>query len=591
MRTKGFIFLVWLVGMLHTQAGDHVTELWRTTLGTSGGTQYQANHAALDASDNLIVAGLVTTNIVNPGDRDVFLAKYNAGGSKLWEYRDRKRHSLGAELVKTDASGNLYVTLPDVPGDNFHLAYLKLSPSGTLIWRKVLSCMAGYSGFPHHALHVQSDGSSILLSWLVQEITPNQFTQTMAVTKFTPDGNVFWKTTLPGTRLVFGPGGLERNMHVDTAGNVFVTAVSIDGANRDEYTAFVLKLNPSGNQLWRTTFAHNSLTSILSGSAGVCVAGLGGWASLNNVGSVVHKNFNHGQHLQVLDVQTDGKFLVGHSLGERHFLVQPDGTSVWSADTLAYRTSNPVKDSAGGWLMAAHINHNTSVEYSLVSLRTDGNQRWRQPLVPFANQYYGPMDNDTFGGEHWLLRASNGSLRLICKQRPMLGDFYGIGIVSYRLETSTSGPAIVSTPSSVVNWDGANDLTLSFTVTGDGPLSYSVFSGVPQSESTITLPKENYPQARGFYRWDVTDVNGRRAATRNVLVQANQIRLFPEAGTGGSLRKTHIIADIFTRFRVEYSHDLIDWLPFEDRDQNTSLTIEVPADPAKNYFYRAFKIP
>jgi predicted lipoprotein with Yx(FWY)xxD motif len=586
MRTKGLIFLVWLVGMIHAQAGDHVTELWRTSLGSEAspfiegsGPEYRLQNATLDSQDKLILVGAIGQ--LSPRG---FIAKYSSSGSQLWEFQDTAAHA-EPQLLKTDAAGNIFITSGSVVDDPYTITLLKRSPEGTVLWSKEIACMSSSSLNPAHSLHVQADGTSYVRSSFVQETGPEEYDSLMAVTKFSPAGDTLWTTSLPGTKLLTGPDRPERLMHVDDAGNVLVAAISQDGGATN---AFALKLDAAGNLLWRTTFPAGSVTSILPGPQSICVGLDGGWARLSPDGTLLNKNMNLVM-LRVLDASANGQFLLESFYNKQHFLMDSDGTLAWTADTFANQLSYPIKDGAQGWLMVAHMDHNAGpAEYALISLRSDGNQRWRQELTPFPHQYRTSLSGTELG--YWLFRASDQTLRLVCKQGSGYFSTYGIGMVAYRVEESNAGPKIISTPPLAVDWDGTTDLSLHYTVTGDGPLSYGSDFTIPQSESTITISKDTYPGTQWFYRWDITDANGRRAATRNTLVRFNQLFLYPQVSPGDGSLSLNVWADFNSRFRLEYSTNMVNWLPWSKPEHANGTQIDVPKNSATNYFFRAIKV-
>jgi hypothetical protein len=580
MRTKGFIFLVWLVGMIHAQAGDHVTELWRTSLGIENQTRYDLTDAVLDSGDNVVVGGTEMENIATAYG---YIAKFNPAGEKLWNYSGLGDQFTAIESLKVDGSGNIYF----IARTNYTgrwVTYGKLSPAGTPLWHQEVNCMVAFSPGVHHSLQVQADGTSHLLTWLVLGESEDDLETTMAVTKFSAAGEVLWTKDLPGRHLVGGPTDMGEYMKVDAAGNVLVTGTTIEG---EDYRVFVLKLDADGNQLWRTVFPATAVTSVAAGPTGICVGLYEGFAILGTDGALVKKSLAHYAVIQTRDALANGQFLLQGLHDKRYILLNADGSIEWTAETQAIKLSNPIRDGNDGWFMAAHINHNGPPnEYSLIALRPDGNQRWRQPLIPFPGQDYQAFNSEYHAG-YWLLRASDGSLRLVCRQSAYLSETYGIGIASYRLEESESGPQITSTPPAVVDWDGTEDLVLNYTATGEGPLTYRTIYRIPTGDPTITISKNDYPGASDLYYWDVTDANGRRAATRNTLVRLNQVRLDFDPPR----HKVTAWGGYFTRVRMEYSTNLVNWQTWHYNPEGVGAAqIDLPIGTSTNYFFRAIKV-
>lgn len=129
---------------------------WMNKVGT---LDYEFNNAVcVDGSANVITAGTFTSSsltigssvLTNAGNKDVFVAKYDASGTPLWAIRIGNALDEYDPLVATDASGNIYVagnyessnlilgttTLinSSMPTSDFFL--VKLNASGTVIWAK-----------------------------------------------------------------------------------------------------------------------------------------------------------------------------------------------------------------------------------------------------------------------------------------------------------------------------------------------------------------------------------------------------------------------------------------------------------------------
>lgn len=128
---------------------------WSRQFGSVAGDG--ANAVAVDGSGNIYVAGftlgsLPGSNAGNSGGSDLFLIKYNAGGTLQWV---RQLGSAGADQAKgvaVDAAGNSYVTgstlgtLPGFGNSNAggeDLFLLKYDSAGVLQWVRQFGSVAG----------------------------------------------------------------------------------------------------------------------------------------------------------------------------------------------------------------------------------------------------------------------------------------------------------------------------------------------------------------------------------------------------------------------------------------------------------------
>jgi hypothetical protein len=131
--------------------------LWVRGLSTGGYTiDVEAPFIAADKYGNVYVTGgfhnpscvIVTTVLVNQGDDNIYLAKFNGLGNLLWAKRYGLSGHDDASTVATDTSGNIYIagsftsnnitfdgiTLPS--GGGYTGFVVKLDNGGTSIWAK-----------------------------------------------------------------------------------------------------------------------------------------------------------------------------------------------------------------------------------------------------------------------------------------------------------------------------------------------------------------------------------------------------------------------------------------------------------------------
>ncbi len=202
------------------------TRIWGTYF---GGPAYEfCNDLAIDASGNIFITGwtISSTGIATPGthqpvysDRlDGFVAKFNAGGARLWStYFGDTGFDLGLSAV-TDASGNVLVS-------GWTSSTSNIATAGAF--------QTAYGGGEADAFILKFAGAN---------------------------GALQWGTYYGGANNEYGDGFAS-----DAAGNLYMTGPVNSGnahstagthqpALRGVWDAFVAKFNPSGVRLWGTYF-------------------------------------------------------------------------------------------------------------------------------------------------------------------------------------------------------------------------------------------------------------------------------------------------------------------------------------------------
>ncbi len=125
--------------------------------GAGGGSNDEGYSLSTDVSGNIYLSGYFTQpanfgtiKLTSDGQADLFIAKYDPAGNVLWAKRAGGRGDDRAVALKTDASGNSYVTgfytndsisfgsiiVPDEEVDNSFVA--KYDTDGNVVWAKGL---------------------------------------------------------------------------------------------------------------------------------------------------------------------------------------------------------------------------------------------------------------------------------------------------------------------------------------------------------------------------------------------------------------------------------------------------------------------
>lgn len=150
-----------------------------------------------------------------------------------------------AGAMTVDGSGNVYVTGWSWSfGGSTDIATLKYGPDGTLLWEQRLG--NGYSN-RGNAVAVDSGGNVYVAG---KAYSPSTSSDDYIVVKYTPDGTLAWKRSYDGP----GHGADEaRAIGLDASGNVYVTGSSYGGASTGNDYA-TIKYSPLGRQLWVSRF-------------------------------------------------------------------------------------------------------------------------------------------------------------------------------------------------------------------------------------------------------------------------------------------------------------------------------------------------
>ncbi len=243
-----------VIGVNHVYAQTAVKAWTRL----AGSNNYDYGYAvAVDGSGNSIIAGATQGNLAggNAGRYDLFVAKYDPAGNRLWARQRGTAEREFAYGVATDPAGNIYVTGYTGAGLDGNSAYggwdvflMKFDAAGNWQWtrqdgtgpddegRAVATDSAGYiyvTGYVRGNFHgITRVGSSDVF-----------------ISKYNQAGSRLWS-------VLFGSEEVDESFGIgcDAAGNVFVTgwcSGSIEGnpylANGDN---FLVKYNTNGQRQW-----------------------------------------------------------------------------------------------------------------------------------------------------------------------------------------------------------------------------------------------------------------------------------------------------------------------------------------------------
>ena len=143
-----FILLLAFQAMLHSQSETLVNKTWEHAFGAPN--DYEWASSILDNAGNLITTGHTTINDTNT---ELLLLKQDPDGTMLWQQafqlaQDTKN---GGVALAVDASDNIYVagvTSTSSSLSDFNFLVLKYNSGGTKIWHQTFNGTGGGADVP-----------------------------------------------------------------------------------------------------------------------------------------------------------------------------------------------------------------------------------------------------------------------------------------------------------------------------------------------------------------------------------------------------------------------------------------------------------
>ncbi|MGK5094554.1 SBBP repeat-containing protein [Deltaproteobacteria bacterium TL4] len=231
----------------------------------SGGTDDFGNGIAVDNRGNVYVTGETDgsfNSFKNKGSRDILLIKYDANGGKQWETQWGTDDLDEGFKVSVDQQENVYVTgisggdldgLKNQGNNDVFLA--KYDGSGQKLWTHLIGSpyLEDVSG-----MAIDSSGNVYLTgeTWGNFENQSNQGLSDAYLVKFNSNGAILWTQMIATTLDDTGNG-----ITVDHLGNIYVsgyTHKSVDSENLDEEgNGFLAQYNSDGEVQWQTIFEND----------------------------------------------------------------------------------------------------------------------------------------------------------------------------------------------------------------------------------------------------------------------------------------------------------------------------------------------
>jgi hypothetical protein len=236
--------------------------------------QRRRNGAATDTLGNVYVAGKFTggatfgtTNLVDAGSGDVFVAKYDPEGNLLWAKRAGGTAVDEATGIATDAAGNAYVTgqftgtagfgtFTLVSAGSQDIFVAKYDTAGTVLW----ASRAGGTSFEEGlAVAANASGAVVVTGFFRETASFGAATLVSAgnadifVAGYSTTGTNLWAKRAGST-----DGDVGQGVCLDESGRSVVTGSitndvqfgSTTLTNAGERDVFIVSYDASGNVLW-----------------------------------------------------------------------------------------------------------------------------------------------------------------------------------------------------------------------------------------------------------------------------------------------------------------------------------------------------
>ncbi len=323
----------------------------------------------------------------NFGDKDIWLVKINVSGDIEWAKNYGSiQQDISYKTMQYPDGNYLVGGIQYVPSESNNVYLIKLDPSGNIIWEKSFGTPAN-EGI--HDMDLTDDGGCVLTGSITVNSSFN-----LLVTKVDLNGNQEWTVNYGGSGYDTGRGILQ-----DDDGNYVVvgSAGIIDGdvVGADSgHTAWMLKLDVSGNIIWQSTF---------------------GGSGIDGINSVVKNNVGF-----VLAGSTDSSELPGYKGSTDLWVIQTDdfGNMIWNkvlgGSGYDYMGGKISLSDDGGILIAALSDSNdgdVSLNYGgfdfwALKLDVSGNIIWETTIGGEKNETpYGILEADN--GYHYIIGYSN----------------------------------------------------------------------------------------------------------------------------------------------------------------------------------------
>ena len=266
------------------------TKQWTRLLGTAVSDSAWA--VAVDGGGNIFISGFTDGNLggeTNSGGTDAFLAKYNASGTLQWTRLLGNATLTYSYAVAVAGSGNIYISgmsRGSLDGETNagiqDIFVAKYNASGTRQWTRMLGSTVFdycYGVALDGSENVYAAGHSYGNFDGLANTDGSGATEDVFLVKFNSSGTKQWSVFHGGTG-----NDVASGLAVDTSGNAYIagnTNADLDGqTNVGGHDLFVMKYDTSGSRLWTqmlgTASGEYGRSVAVDGSGNAYLTGLTG---------------------------------------------------------------------------------------------------------------------------------------------------------------------------------------------------------------------------------------------------------------------------------------------------------------------------
>ena len=246
---------------------------WSSTFTVNTGGNVHAGAIALDPSGNVLITGSAYNGTTN--GYDLFVAKFNASGTKLWHqlYNGGGNSYDGGTAVVCGSNSNVYVSGgTSQAATNIDVVTICYNSSGTAQWTQTWNNVSYYDFAGGIGLVTSGGITSVRVTGFTQVNATTWEYLTMSYAANTGTLNSATHTSLGGTII-----DQVNNATFDAAGNVYITGAMGNGSSGLDVKT--VKLDAGLNIVWTATYNGSaSLQDVgrgiaLDASGNVYVAG------------------------------------------------------------------------------------------------------------------------------------------------------------------------------------------------------------------------------------------------------------------------------------------------------------------------------
>ena len=233
--------------------GNH---LWSITDGSA--LEDRAYDIALDSAGNIFLAGVTYGSFdgtTTATGRDIFVAKYNSTGNRVWIRQLQGDSWERAEGIAIDSEDNIYITGytgsdelgGEVTNDTINSFLIKYSNDGNRLWTRLISSAGTEYGY---GVATDSNNNIFVAGTSTGDLDgntnpSNEGRAAQFIAKYNTNGALIW-TRLAGGALT----DVFRDIAVDSFGRIYVTGATEKLETGDRFDYVLTMFDTDGEQVW-----------------------------------------------------------------------------------------------------------------------------------------------------------------------------------------------------------------------------------------------------------------------------------------------------------------------------------------------------